>query len=98
MRSTFFWLLAFGGFAAGSLLCGLLVWPQLSAAWPSIEEKIDRFRRQPPLVKLVLLLFVGVFVVFGSTKTNGVDQTSGASGEAESLPLQMAGARPDGRG
>ena len=79
MRSTFFWLLAFGGFAAVSLLCGLLVWPQLSAAWPRIEEKIDQFRRQPPLVKLVLLLFVGAFVVYGSTKTNGVDQTSGTN-------------------
>ena len=79
MRSTFFWLLAFGGFAAVSLLCGILVWPQLSAAWPSIEEKIDQFRRQPPLAKLVLLLFVGVFVVFGSTKTNSVDQVSGTN-------------------
>ena len=79
MRSTFFWLWAFGGFAAVSLLCGILVWPQLSAAWPSIEEKIDQFRRQPPLAKLVLLLFVGVFVVFGSTKTNSVDQVSGTN-------------------
>ena len=79
MRTELFWLLSFCGFAAVSLLCGLLVWPQLSAAWPSIEEKIDRFRRQPPLVKLVLLLFVGAFVVFGSTKTNLVDQTSGTN-------------------
>ena len=91
MRSTFFWLLAFGGFAAVSLLCGILVWPQLSAAWPSIEEKIDQFRRQPPLIKLVLLLFVGAFVVYGSTKTNLVDCVSG---EAESLPLQMVVERP----
>ena len=67
------------GLAAVSLLCGILVWPQLSAAWPSIEEKIDRFRRQPPLAKLLLLLFVGAFVVFGSTKTNGVDQASGTN-------------------
>ena len=79
MRSTFFWLLSFGGLAAVSLLCGILVWPQLSAAWPSIEEKIDRFRRLPPLAKLVLLLFVGAFVVYGSTKTNQVDQTSGTN-------------------
>ena len=76
MRSTFFWLLSFGGLVAVSFLCGLLVWPQLSAAWPSIEEKIDRFRRLPPLAKLLLLLFVGAFVVFGSTKPNQVDQTS----------------------
>ena len=79
MRSTFFWLLSFGGLAAVSLLCGLLVWPQLVAAWSSIEEKIDRFRRLPPLAKLVLLLFVGAFVVYGSTKTNQVDQTSGTN-------------------
>ena len=56
MRSELFWLLSFCGFAAMSLVCGLLAWPQLSAAWPSIEEKIDQFRRQPPLVKLLLLL------------------------------------------
>ena len=82
------------GLTAVSLLCGILVWPQLSAAWPSIEEKIDQFRRLPPLAQLALMLFVGAFVVFGSTKTNSVDQTSGASGEAESLPLQMAGECP----
>ena len=67
------------GLAAVSLLCGLLLWPQLVAAWPSIEEKIDQFRRQPPFVKLLLMLFVGIFVVFGSTKTNLVDQTSGTN-------------------
>ena len=67
------------GLAAVSLLCGLLLWPQLVAAWPSIEDKIDQFRRQPPLVKLLLLLFVGIFVVFGSTKTNGVDRASGTN-------------------
>lgn len=79
MRGAFFWFLSFGGFAAVSLVCGLLVWPQLVAAWPSIEEKIDRFRRLPLLAKLVLLLFVGAFVVYGSTKTNQVDQTSGTN-------------------
>ena len=67
------------GFAAVSLLCGILLWPQLSAAWPSIEEKIDRFRRLSPIAKLVLLLFVGIFVVFGSTKTNLIDQASGTN-------------------
>ena len=79
MRTELFWLLSFGGFAAMSLLCGILVWPQLVAAWPSIEETIDRFRRLPPFAKLVLLLFVGAFVVYGSTKTNQVDQTSGTN-------------------
>ena len=68
------------GLAAVSLLCGLWVWPQLVVAWPSIEEKIDLFRRLPPLAKLLLLLFVGAFVVYGSTKTNLVDQTSGTNG------------------
>ena len=58
MKDAMFWLLAFCGFAAVSLICGLLVWPQLVAAWPSVEEKIDRFRRLPPLAKLVLLFFV----------------------------------------
>ena len=72
MRTELFWLLSFGGFAAMSLLCGILVWPQLVAAWPSIEETIDRFRRLPLFAKLVLLLFVGAFVVYGSTKTNQV--------------------------
>ena len=67
------------GLAAVSLLCGLLLWPQLVAAWPRIEDKIDQFRRQPPLVKLLLLLFVGIFVVFGSTKPNGVDLASGTN-------------------
>ena len=79
MRTELFWLLSFGGVAAMSLLCGILVWPQLVAAWPSIEEAIDRFRRLPPLAKLVLMLFVGAFVVYGSTKTNLVDQTSGTN-------------------
>ena len=67
------------GLAAVSFLCGLLLWPQLVAAWPRIEDKIDQFRRQPPLVKLLLLLFVGIFVVFGSTKPNGVDLASGTN-------------------
>ena len=79
-RTELFWLLSLCGFAAMSLVCGLLAWPQLSAAWPSIEERIDRFRRQPPLAKVVLLLFVGAFVVFGGGKTNQVDQTSGTNG------------------
>ena len=79
MRTELFWPLAFCGFAAVSLVCGIVAWPPLSAAWPSIEEKIDQFRRQPPFVKLVLLLFVGAFVVYGSTKTNLVDQTSGTN-------------------
>ena len=79
MRTELFWPLAFCGFAAVSLVCGIVAWPPLSATWPSIEEKIDQFRRQPPLVKLVLLLFVGAFVVYGSTKTNLVDQTSGTN-------------------
>ena len=78
-RTELFWLLSLCGFAAMSLACGLLAWPQLSAAWPSIEERIDRFRRQPPLAKVVLLLFVGAFVVFGGGKTNQVDQTSGTN-------------------
>ena len=73
MRSELFWPLAFCGFAAMSLVCGLLAWPQLSAAWPSIEERIDRFRRQPPLAKVVLLVFVVGFIAYGSTKTNQVD-------------------------
>ena len=90
-RTELFWLLSLCGFAAMSLACGLLAWPQLSAAWPSIEERIDRFRRQPPLAKVVLLLFVGAFVVFGGGKTNQVDQTSG---EAESFPLLMVGECP----
>ena len=73
MRSELFWLLSFCGFAAMSLVCGLLAWPQLSAAWPSIEERIDRFRRQPPLAKVALLVFVVGFIAYGSTKTNQVD-------------------------
>ena len=83
MRSELFWLLSFCGFAAMALVCGLLAWPQLSAAWPSIEERIDRFRRQPPLAKVVLLLFVGAFVVFGGGKTNQVDQTSSGTNIVE---------------
>ncbi len=79
MRSELFWLLSLCGFAALSLVCGLLAWPQLSAAWPSIEEKIDRFRRQPPLAKVVLLVFIVGFIAYGSTKTNQVDQTSGTN-------------------
>ena len=74
-----FYILHLLGLAAVSLVCGIVAWPMLSAAWPSIEEKIDRFRRLPPLAKLVLVLFVGVFVVFGSTKTNQVSQTSGTN-------------------
>ena len=79
MRSELFWLLSFCGFAAMSLVCGLLAWPQLSAAWPSIEERIDRFRRQPPLAKVVLLVFIVGFIAYGGTKTNQVDQTSGTN-------------------
>ena len=79
MRTELFWPLAFCGFAAVSLVCGIVAWPMLSAAWPSIRDKIDRFRRLPPLAKLLLLLFVGAFVVYGSTKTNLVDQTSGTN-------------------
>ena len=79
MRTELFWPLAFCGFAAVSLVCGIVAWPPLSAAWPSIEEKIDQFRRQPPFVKLLLMLFVGAFVVFGSTKPNGVDLASGTN-------------------
>ena len=67
------------GLAAVSLVCGIVAWPMLSAAWPSIQDKIDRFRRLPPLAKLLLLLFVGAFVVYGSTKTNLVEQTSGTN-------------------
>ena len=73
MGAELFWLLSFCGFAAMSLVCGLLAWPQLSAAWPSIEERIDRFRRQPPLAKVALLVFVVGFIAYGSTKTNQVD-------------------------
>ena len=80
MRIELCRLLSFWGFAALSLVCGLLAWPQLSAAWPSIEERIDRFRRQPPLAKVALLVFVVGFIAYGSTKTNQVDQTSGTNG------------------
>ena len=86
MRSTFFWLLSFGGLATVSLLCGILVWPQLSAAWPSIEEKIDKFRRLPPLAKLVLVLCVGGLVVYGGGKN-----VSTNNGEAASSPLVLNG-------
>ena len=79
MGAELFWLLSFCGFAAMALVCGLLAWPQLSAAWPSIEERIDRFRRQPPLAKVVLLVFVIGFIAYGSTKTNQVDQASGTN-------------------
>ena len=79
MRTELFWPLAFCGFAAVSLVCGIVAWPMLSAAWPSIEAQIDRFRRLPPLAKVVLLLFVGAFFVYGSTKTNQIDQTSGTN-------------------
>lgn len=101
-RSAFFWLLSFGGFAAVSLLCGLLVCPQLVAAWPCVQDKIDRFRRLPPLAKLVLLLFVGAFVVYGSTKTNQVDQVSGtnsvmgASSFGGRISVKCAGEEGDG--
>ena len=87
------------GLAAVSLLCGLLLWPQLVAAWPSIEDKIDQFRRQPPFVKLLLMLFVGIFVVFGSTKTNLVDQTSGTNiveiVEGGTNGIEIAESRPN---
>ena len=53
MRTELFWPLAFCGFAAVSLVCGIVAWPLLAAAWPRIEEKIAQFRRQPPFVKLV---------------------------------------------
>ena len=89
MRTGLFWLLSFGGFAAMSLLCGILVWPQLVAAWPSIEEKIDRFRRLPPFAKLVLLLCVGGLVVYGGGKN-----VSTNNGEAVSRPLQIVGRQP----
>ena len=91
MSPGLFWLLSFGGFAAVSLLCGILVWPQLAAAWPSIEEKIDRFRRLPPFAKLVMLLFVGAFVVYGSTKTNQMEESkSEVQVEERNLPSDSA--------
>ena len=80
MGAELFWLLSFCGFAAMALVCGLLAWPQLSAAWPSIEERIDRFRRQTPLAKVVVLVFIVGFIAYGSTKTNQVDGTSGTNG------------------
>ena len=89
MRADLFWLLSFCGFAALSLVCGLLAWPQLASVWPSIQEKIDRFRRLPPFAKLVLLLFVGAFVVYGSTKTNqvgGVDEEEPRCGVGRVAP------------
>ena len=79
MRTELFWLLSFGGFAALSLVCGLVAWPQLVAVWPSIQEQVDRFHRMPPLAKVVLLVFVAGFIAYGSTKTNQVDQTSGTN-------------------
>ena len=99
MRTELFWPLAFCGFAAVSLVCGIVAWPLLSAAWPRIEEKIDQFRRQPLLVKLLQLLFVGIFVVFGSTKPNGVDQTSGTNiveiVEGDTNGIEIAESRPN---
>ena len=99
MRTELFWPLAFCGFAAVSLVCGIVAWPLLSATWPRIEEKIDQFRRQPPFVKLVLLLFVGAFVVYGSTKTNLVDQTSGTNAveivEGGTNGIEIAESRPN---
>ena len=95
METELFRILSLCGFAALSLVCGLLAWPQLSAAWPGIEEQIDRFRRLPPLAKLVLMLFVGVFVVYGSTKTNQVDQVKDeGEGEQRNLLTCSAG-RPE---
>ena len=38
MSSGLFWLLSLCGFAAVSLLCGILAWPQLVAVWPSIQD------------------------------------------------------------
>ena len=110
MRAELFWLLSFGGFAALSLVCGLVAWPQLVAVWPIIREQIDRFLGLPPLAKVVPVVCVAGLIAYGGTKTNQVDQTSGtnaveiveggtndvdgASGEAVSRPLQMVGFRP----
>ena len=79
MRTELFWLLSFCGFAAMSLVCGLLAWPHLSAVWPGIQEQIDRFHRLHPLAKVTLLVFIAGFIAYGSTKTNQVDQTSGTN-------------------
>ena len=101
MRTELFWLLSFGGFAAMSLLCGILVWPQLVAVWPSIQEQIDRFRRLHPLAKVALLVFIAGFIAYGSTKTNLVDQTSGTNdveivdgGETNAPPMMLMMAMP----
>ena len=79
MRTELFWLLSFCGLAALSLVCGLLVGPQLAAVWPNIQEQVDRFHRLPPLAKVALLVFVAGFIAYGSTKTNQVNQTGGTN-------------------
>ena len=70
MRAEICRIVPFCGFAALTFFCGLLAWMQLTAVWPGVAEKIDRFRRQPPLAKAALLVFVVGFVAYGSTKTN----------------------------
>ena len=80
MRDAMFWLLSFSGFAAVMLLCGLLLWPQLVAVWPCVQDKIDRFRRRHPLAKLLMLLFFGVFFVYGGSKPSQEDQAGGTNG------------------
>ena len=70
------------GLAAIALVCVLLAWPHLVVIWPSIRDEIDRFRRQPPLAKVVLLVFIAGFIAYGSTKTNQVDQVKD-EGEGE---------------
>ena len=84
-----------------SLICGLWVWPQLSAAWPGIQEQIDRFRSLHPLAKVMLLVFIVGFIAYGSTKTNQVDQTSGTNmvdvvegGETNASPTMLMTAMP----
>ena len=101
MRTELFWLLSFCGFAALSLVCGLVAWPQLAAAWPVIEEQIDRFRRLHPLAKVALLVFVAGFIAYGSTKTNQVGQVSGTNGveiveggETNAPPMMLMMAMP----
>ena len=70
------------GLSAIALICALLAWPHLVVIWPSIRDEIDRFRRQPPLAKVALLVFIAGFIAYGSTKTNQVDQVKD-EGEGE---------------